>query len=161
MVKVMENYQEINYMEVALTEAYEGINNGHGGPFGSVVVKDGEIVGRGHNRVLLKKDPTCHGEMEAIRDACQKLGSHDLSGCVLYTTAEPCPMCLGAILWSNIATVYYGCNVDDTDKIGFRDDIFYRYLNGESDILELKEADREMCLKLFKDYSENQNNIRY
>lgn len=148
-------------MEVALTEAYEGINNGHGGPFGSVVVKDGEIVGRGHNRVLLKKDPTCHGEMEAIRDACQKLGSHDLSGCVLYTTAEPCPMCLGAILWSNIATVYYGCNVDDTDKIGFRDDIFYRYLNGESDILELKEADREMCLKLFKDYSENQNNIRY
>lgn len=161
MVKVMENYQEINYMEVALTEAYEGINNGHGGPFGSVVVKDGEIVGRGHNRVLLKKDPTCHGEMEAIRDACQKLGSHDLSGCVLYTTAEPCPMCLGAILWSNIATVYYGCNVDDTDKIGFRDDIFYRYLNGESDILELKEADREMCMKLFKDYSENQNNIRY
>ncbi|MBR5897293.1 MAG: nucleoside deaminase, partial [Lachnospiraceae bacterium] len=104
----------MDYMREALKEAYEGINNRHGGPFGCVIVKDGQIIGQGHNRVLIKHDPTCHGEMEAIRDACEKTGSHDLSGCELYTTAEPCPMCLGAILWANIAKVYYGCNVNDT-----------------------------------------------
>ena len=96
------------FMEAALQEAYEGIEKNHGGPFGAVVVKDGRIVGRGHNRVLYKKDPTCHGEMEAIRDACKNLGTHDLTGCQLYTTAEPCPMCLGGILWSNIQEVYFG-----------------------------------------------------
>lgn len=151
----------MNFMDEALKEAYEGINNGHGGPFGAVIVKDGKIVGRGHNRVLLKKDPTCHGEMEAIRDACSNLGTHDLSGCAIYTTAEPCPMCLGAILWSNINEAYYGCNVDDTDKIGFRDDIFYEYLSGKSDLLKLKEDNRSECLKLFKAYQEDKKNIRY
>ncbi len=149
------------YMDEALKEAYEGINKGHGGPFGSVVVKDGVIVGRGHNRVLLKKDPTCHGEMEAIRDACKNLGTHDLSGCVLYTTAAPCPMCLGGILWSNIGEAYYGCTVNDTDKIGFRDDVFYRYLNGDTGILKLEEENRDVCLKLFKDYEANKENKRY
>ena len=87
------------FMEAALQEAYDGIEKNHGGPFGAVVVKDGRIVGRGHNRVLYKKDPTCHGEMEAIRDACKNLETHDLTGCQLYTTAEPCPMCLGGILY--------------------------------------------------------------
>lgn len=149
------------FMEEALNEAYEGIRNGHGGPFGCVIVKDGKIVGRGHNRVLLKKDPTCHGEMEAIRDACNNMKTHDLSGCVLYTTAEPCPMCLGGIMWANITEAYYGCSVSDTDKIGFRDDIFYEYLNGKKDILTLKEDEREECLKLFKEYEENKNNQRY
>ncbi|MCQ2518650.1 MAG: nucleoside deaminase [Lachnospiraceae bacterium] len=151
----------MNYMEEALKEAYEGINNHHGGPFGSVIVKDGKIVGRGHNRVLLKEDPTCHGEMEAIRDACRNLGTHDLSGCSIYTTAEPCPMCLGAILWANIKEAYYGCNVDDTDKIGFRDDIFYDYLSGKSDLLTLKEDNRAECLELFKEYQSNKSNERY
>ena len=149
------------FMDEALKEAYEGIRAGHGGPFGCVIVRDGKIVGRGHNRVMLKQDPTCHGEMEAIRDACQNLGTHDLSGCVLYTTAEPCPMCLGGILWSNIGVAVYGCNVSDTDKIGFRDDVFYRYLNGEKNILELKEENREECLKLFKEYQDNPDNMRY
>lgn len=151
----------MGFMAEALKEAYEGINNGHGGPFGSVVVKDGKIVGRGHNRVLLKKDPTCHGEMEAIRDACANLGTHDLTGCELYTTAEPCPMCLGGILWSNISKAYYGCTIKDTDKIGFRDDIFYRYINGEEGILDLKEESRNECLKLFEEYEANKNNKRY
>ena len=144
----------MDYMDEALKEAYEGIENGHGGPFGSVIVKDGKIVGRGHNRVLLNHDPTCHGEMEAIRDACCNLGTHDLSGAELYTTAEPCPMCLGGILWSNIKKVYYGCNVKDTNDIGFRDDIFYKYIDGTEDekssILMRTELDREKCLELFK-----------
>ena len=144
----------MNYMEEAINEAYEGIENGHGGPFGCVIVKDGKIIGRGHNRVLLNHDSTCHGEMEAIRDACRNLGSHDLSGAELYTTAEPCPMCLGGILWSNIKKVYYGCNVRDTNDIGFRDDIFYDYLNCKSQdekktILEQTELERPKCLELF------------
>ena len=142
----------MDYMKEALREAYRGIEKGHGGPFGSVIVKDGNIVGRGHNRVLSKKDPTCHGEMEAIRDACQNLNTHDLSGCELYTTAEPCPMCLGGILWANIKTVYYGCNRKDTNDIGFRDDIFYEYLNGETELLEMNEISREDCLELFETY---------
>lgn len=151
----------MDFMKEALKEAYLGIENGHGGPFGSVVVKDGQIVGRGHNRVLFKKDPTCHGEMEAIRDACRNLDTFDLSGCKLYTTAEPCPMCLGGVLWANIETVYYGCTRMDTDSIGFRDDVFYEYLNGNKDLLEMQELEREECLKLFDAYSRNQENQRY
>ena len=150
----------MDFMKEAVNEAYSGINNGDGGPFGSVVVKDGKIVGKGHNRVLLNKDPTCHGEMEAIRDACRNLGTHDLSGCEIYTTAEPCPMCLGGILWSNIKHVYYGCNQKDTDSIGFRDEKFYDFFNGKSEILKQEEFERCECLKLFDDYTKL-NGTRY
>ena len=85
---------ESPFMAAAIEEAYEGIEHGHGGPFGSVIVRDGEIIGSGHNRVLLNNDPTCHGEVDAIRSTCAELGTFDLSGCELYTTGEPCPMCL-------------------------------------------------------------------
>lgn len=139
-------------MQIALDEAYNGIGNGDGGPFGSVITKDNHIIGRGHNRVLKNGDPTCHGEMEAIRDACRNLKTHDLSGCVLYTTAEPCPMCLGGILWSNISKVYYGCTVKDTDEIGFRDGKFYDFLHGDKSQLELENYHRGDCLELFKEY---------
>ena len=149
------------YMTEAAKEAYTGIENGHGGPFGSVIVKDDKIVGRGHNRVLYKQDPTCHGEMEAIRDACKTLGTHDLSGCELYTTAEPCPMCLGGILWANIKTFYYGCSRKDTANIGFRDDAFYDYLEGRTKLLDLKELERKQCLKLFQDYTTSEKRELY
>ncbi len=149
------------FMNEALKEAYAGIENRHGGPFGSVVVKNKKIVGRGHNRVLYKKDPTCHGEIEAIRDACKNLDSFDLTGCELYTTAEPCPMCLGAILWANIKTVYYGCSRSDTGSIGFRDDIFYEYLNGNVDLLNMTEASRSECLKLFDEYKKIEGRETY
>jgi guanine deaminase len=151
----------MEFMKEALKEAYEGIEKKHGGPFGAVVVKDGKIIGRGHNRVLEKHDPTCHGEMEAIRDACNTVGSHDLTGCAIYTTAEPCPMCLGAIMWANISKAYYGCNVRDTDSIGFRDDKFYDYLKGNSDILTLEEKDRDECFKLFEKYASDEESLRY
>ena len=88
------------FMKTAIEEAETGIRKGHGGPFGCVIVKDGKIVGKGHNEVIKQQDPTCHGEMMAIHDACKTLGTFDLTGCELYTTASPCPMCLGAILWS-------------------------------------------------------------
>ena len=145
-------------MDEALKEAYKGIKKKHGGPFGCVIEKNGKIIGRGHNRVLLKHDPTCHGEMEAIRDACKTLKTHDLSGAVLYTTAEPCPMCMGAVLWANIGKVFFGCSIKDTDKIGFRDDKFYNAFSNRDSILE--ECDRNKCLKLFEEYM-NDNAERY
>lgn len=141
------------FMQIAIEEAYQGIEAGDGGPFGSVIVKDGAIVGQGHNRVLVNNDPTCHGEMEAIRDACRNLGTYDLTGCELYTTAEPCPMCLGAVLWSNMDAVYFGCTREDSAEIGFRDDSFYRQLSGEEETVSLTEFDREACRQLFDDYS--------
>ena len=144
------------YMKIAIDEARTGINAHHGGPFGCVIVRNGEIVGRGHNEVIKQNDPTCHGEMMAIRDACKKLGTHDLTSCELYTTAEPCPMCRGAILWANIRKVYYGCNISDTDKIGFRDKVFY-----ESEEKFSEELEREKCLEVFEEYQNIRNKKHY
>lgn len=144
---------KMNYMQEAIKEAYEGIDKKDGGPFGTVIVKAGKIVGRGHNRVLLKQDPTCHGEVEAIRDACKNMGTFDLSGCELYTTAAPCPMCKGAILWANIDKVYYGCTIDDTDRIGFRDQVFYDNWDSMEQGSFAEELGRSECLTLFEDYN--------
>ncbi|MEE1211586.1 MAG: nucleoside deaminase [Treponema sp.] len=152
---------DIEAMKEAISEAYDGINNGDGGPFGSVIVKDGKIVGRGHNRVVKNQDPTCHGEIEAIHDACKNLGTFDLSGCTLYTTSEPCPMCLGAILWANIDRVFQGCNISDAEKIGFRDSKFYDFLRGKPGLLTTTELSRDACLKLFEDYSNSSKKKNY
>jgi len=140
------------FMGMALQEARFGIAHGHGGPFGAVIVKNGQVIGKGHNQVLKNEDPTCHGEIMAIHEACKNLGSFDLSGSVIYTTGEPCPMCLGAILWANIGMVYYGCSVLDTEKIGFRDEKFYETTApGKKEGL-LQELDRDECLKLYDEY---------
>jgi len=149
----------MNYMKEAIKEAKIGIHAGHGGPFGCVIVKDDTIVGKGHNQVLLNEDPTCHGEMMAIRDACKNLKSHDLSGCSLYTTAAPCPMCKGAILWANIDKVYYGCTTEDTDSIGFRDDIFYKKWNegNSNDYGEMN--DNAECKELFDEYMKTKHTL--
>ena len=141
------------YMSEAIKEAYEGINHGHGGPFGAVIVdKDGEIIGRGHNQVMKQHDPTCHGEVMAIRDACARLGTHDLTGCRIYTTGDPCPMCYGAILWANITEIYFGCSVRDTEEIGFRDAKFYEMSTREGKAKLVKQLSREECWKLYQDY---------
>ena len=139
------------FMKIAIDEAEKGIAAGHGGPFGCVIVKDGKVIGKGHNEVLLQHDPTCHGEIMAIRNTCKDLGTIELTGCELYTTAEPCPMCLGAILWANISKVYYGCSISDTDSIGFRDEVFYDTWNDKAREI-LSELDREDCLKVFDKY---------
>lgn len=141
------------FMEKAIEEAFKGIENGDGGPFGSVIVKNGEIVGKGHNRVLKDHDASAHGEISAIRDAGKKLGTHDLSGCVLYTTGEPCPMCLYACLWANIEKVYYGCTIRDNSLIGFRDEAFDRLTPGRAALDGYLECiDRPACLELFEAY---------
>ena len=142
------------FMEMAIEEAKKGILQGHGGPFGCVIVKNDEIVGKGHNEVLKNNDPTCHGEIMAIHEACKTLNTFDLTGCEVYTTGEPCPMCLAAILWANIEKVYYGCNIFDTEKIGFRDNKFYKFQNNPSQRQKMiKELDREQCLKFYDLYN--------
>ena len=141
-------------MEMAIEEAKKGILQGHGGPFGCVIVKNDEIVGKGHNEVLKNNDPTCHGEIMAIHEACKTLNTFDLTGCEVYTTGEPCPMCLAAILWANIEKIYYGCNIFDTEKIGFRDNKFYKFQNNPSQRQKMiKELDRDQCLKLYDLYN--------
>ena len=141
------------YMKLAIDEAREGIHKGHGGPFGSVIVRNGEVVESGHNRVLADNDSTAHGEMVAIRRAEKKLGTFDLSGCELYTTGEPCPMCLAACMWANIDRVYYGCTIEDNEKIGFRDALFDEKMGGRKDMGDyLNCIDREECQKLFDEY---------
>lgn len=144
----------IDYMELAIEEARAGIRAGEGGPFGCVIVKNGQVIGRGHNQVVRRKDPTCHGEVMAIRDACKKLDSFDLSDCELYTTGEPCPMCMGAILWANIPRVYYGCDIQDTERIGFRDQKFYEVMQDpkNSSALQYRQLGREQCLGLYEEY---------
>ncbi len=147
----MDNH---DYMQMAIEEARIGITQKHGGPFGSVIVKDGKIISKGHNMVLKKHDPTAHGEMMAIRKAGEILGTHDLSGCTLYTTGEPCHMCLCAILWANIDKVYYGCTIADNGLIGFRDDKFNEIFGGRELLGDLLvQVDREDCLKLFNEYN--------
>lgn len=143
------------FMELAVCEAKTGIYKQDGGPFGCVIVKNGKVVASGHNHVLVNNDSTCHGEIDAIRKAEQKLNTYDLSGCELYTTGEPCPMCLGAIMWANIDKVYYGCTIKDNEIIGFRDDKFDKMMGGRSGLPDgfLEQKDREICLELFDEYN--------
>ena len=148
------------YMTEAIREALDGISQGHGGPFGCVIVKDDEIIGTGHNMVLEEKDSTAHGEITAIRNAEDALDSYDLSECVLYTTGEPCPMCLYAILWANISKVYYGCTIEDNADIGFRDEVFDDLSGGRESLEDfLVCIDRDACLELFKVYSDMEHQI--
>lgn len=151
------------FMHAAIKEAEQGIEQGHGGPFGAVVVKDGKIIGRGHNRVVANNDPTCHGEISAIRDACSKLNSFDLSGADIYTTGEPCPMCLGAILWANVSKIYFGCTIAENDMIGFRDDVFYKQLSISTEKMKdrIVQIDHDECLALFKKYTAIKNKTMY
>jgi len=148
------------FMMLAIKEAEKGIRAGHGGPFGSVIVKDGKIIAKGHNRVIANNDPTCHGEIDAIRRACKKLKTFDLSGCEIYTTGFPCPMCMCAILWANIEKVYYGCNTTDTEIIGFRDKEFEESIPTRKEEMCI-ELNREDCVKLYQEYNSIQNKTSY
>ena len=142
------------FMQIAIQEAREGISNGDGGPFGTAIVRDGVLIASGHNHVLAYNDPTCHGEVDAIRKACKRLGTFDLTGCELYTTGEPCHMCLCACMWANISKIYYGCTIADNEIIGFRDNKFDQIFGGRDKLGDyMTEVDREACLRLFLDYS--------
>ncbi len=155
------------YMKVAKELANENLKTNAGGPFGACVVKDGQIIGKGSNCVLTHNDPTAHAEIIAIREACKNTNSYDLSNCELYTTCFPCPMCLSAIIWSNIKKIYYGNTKEDAANIGFRDDFIYNYidklLKGKNDnsILDLNCIDREETIEEFDKFANKYDNIIY
>ena len=149
------------FMEEALKEGRKAIEKNEGGPFGAVIVKDGKIIAKGHNRVLSTNDPTCHGEIDAIRKACKKLNTYDLKGCILYTTGEPCPMCACACLWANIEKVYYGCSIFDTENIGFRDNGFYKFFEQDKRKNYFIQTEKEKCLTLYKDYKNKKDKKEY
>lgn len=150
------------YMKIAKENADNGIENKEGGPFGAVITdKKGNIIANGNNKVLKNNDPTAHAEVVAIREACKKLNTYDLSDYILYTSCEPCPMCLSAMIWANIKEAYYGCTKEDAGEIGFRDDIIYDYLKGNNkDLIHLTHLDRDECIKTFEKYKK-ENGIIY
>ncbi len=149
------------WMKIAYDEATTGMLADEGGPFGAVIVKDERIIAKAHNRVLFSKDPTAHAEVNAIREASKKLDSFDLSGCTLYTTCMPCPMCLGAIMWARISNVYYGATEEDAKKGGFDDLHFYELLKSENKGLNLKQIDQKENASLFDKWNEKENRIIY
>lgn len=112
------------FMQQAIDASIENVRNG-GGPFGAVIVREGEVIATGVNRVTANNDPTAHAEVSAIRAACAKLGTFSLKGCTIYTSCEPCPMCLSAIYWSGITQIFYGNTAQDADEIGFSDQFIY------------------------------------
>ena len=116
---------EIEFMKMAVDLAREGMQNGNGGPFGCVIVKEGQVIGRGNNSVLVHSDPTAHAEIVAIREACKNLGHFQLNGCEVYTSCEPCPMCLGALYWARPDKIYYANSREDAAAIGFDDSFIY------------------------------------
>ena len=147
----------------ALQRAQQTMSENIGGPFGAAIIDEkGEVLAVASNSVLRDKDPTAHAEVNAIRAACKKINSYDLSGCVLYTTAYPCPMCLSAIIWANIKKVYFGCRASDAEAIGFRDDFIYRFIEDkcrDNNVMEISELDRNECLQLFREYQKNKKII--
>lgn len=147
------------YIDIAIKEAKNGILSGKGGPFGAVVVKDGLVISSASNEVLSKNDPTAHAEMVAIRKACEKLHTYDLSGCVIYVTGEPCPMCLSAIIWANIKQVYYALPAKEAEKIGFRDEAIYRHLRGEDIVVNVEQIHNEDVSELYKEYIKMEKKI--
>ncbi len=151
------------FMKKAIVEAYVGINSEDGGPFGAIIVKDGQVIATGHNEVVANQDPTAHAEIVAIRKACKILNRFDLSDCSLYTTCEPCPMCYGAIHWARIPVVRYGATRDDAADIGFDDRLLYDLLSGKrvDTYLDYQQSNRAECLVLFNDYLNDPNKTPY
>ena len=142
-------------MNMAIDRARDTMSKNYGGPFGAVIVKDNEVIAVESNTVLRDCDPTAHAEVNVIRKAGKVLGTYDLSGCVLYATGYPCPMCLSAIMWSNIKEVYYGTDLADAEKIGFRDDFIYHFIRSgnKGEHLKLIPLQHDDCIKLFDEYS--------
>jgi guanine deaminase len=150
-------------MQKAIELSIKGSSEGKGGPFGAVVVKDGKIVGQGHNQVTSTNDPTAHAEVVAIRDACKNLGTFQLSDCELYTSCEPCPMCLGAIYWARPARVYYANTREDAAAVGFDDAFIYEEipLPLSERKIEMIQLGREEAQKAFIMWSEKENKVDY
>ncbi|HJR76809.1 MAG TPA: nucleoside deaminase [Nitrospiraceae bacterium] len=152
-----------NFMRRAIELSRQGMEAGDGGPFGAVVVKGEKIIGEGWNRVIVTKDPTAHGEVVAIRAATRSLSDFNLKGCDLYTSAHPCPMCLGAIYWARIDRIYYANGGKDAAAIGFDDEFIYQQLSRPPHQRQVPEVQvlAEEAVQVFKSYAANPDRIRY
>ncbi len=157
----MRRPQELMRRAVALSA--EKMRAGLGGPFGAVITRDGEIIAEGYNQVTSHNDPTAHAEVVAIRDACRKLGSFSLQGCEMFTSCEPCPMCLGAIYWARLELVYYANTRTDAAAIGFDDDHIYRELDKSLDdrAVPFIRLDSEEARAIFQEWLEKPDKIPY
>lgn len=133
----MTDADDARYLREAIDLARQGMEAGAGGPFGAVVVRDGEVIGRGHNEVLRRHDPTAHAEVVAIRAACERVGDHHLTGSVLYASCEPCPLCFGAAAWARVERILYACTASDAAAIGFDDAAFHEELRRPPEEREL------------------------
>ncbi len=153
--------QEI--MQEAIRLSIENVRQGRGGPFAAVVVRDGEIISRGTNLVTSTNDPTAHAEVVAIREACKVLGSFQLDGCELYTTCEPCPMCMGAIYWARLAKVYYANTRSDAAAIGFDDELIYEELRRplENRSIAMEQVLHKEARMAFEEWLKNEEKVRY
>lgn len=156
----MENNEK--FMRLAIEKSLESVDNG-GGPFGAVVVKDGEVVAIASNSVTIDNDPTAHAEVNAIRIACKKLGTFDLSGCEIYASCEPCPMCLASIYWARIGKLYYANTKVDADKIGFSDSFIYEeFAKPESErSIKVVKMLRNEAIKAFENWEKKEDKVDY
>jgi guanine deaminase len=157
-----EKFEE-KFMLYAIELAKKAVTSNAGGPFGAVIVKNGRIIGEGWNQVTSTNDPTAHAEIAAIRDACKKQGSFHLEDCVIYTSCEPCPMCLGAIYWARLKKIFYACTRKDAAKIGFSDDLIYKEINlrPQTRLIPALSFLREKGLEAFEMWSEKQDKLLY
>lgn len=148
------NNDHTYFINRAIALAQQGIRLEKGGPFGAVVVKDNNIIGEGFNQVTSCNDPTAHAEITAIRNACKSLASFSLSGCVLYTSCEPCPMCLGAIFWARLDTIYYAGDRQDASDAGFDDALFYEQINltSQNRVISQVQLERKKALEVFSEW---------
>ena len=151
------------WMHEAVALSIKGVTSGEGGPFGAIVVKDGKIVGRGNNKVTTTNDPTAHAEVVAIRDACKNLGTFQLTGCIVYTSCEPCPMCLGAIYWARPDRVYFACDKHDAAASGFDDQFIYDEieLDHPERRIPFEQVGKEGALEAFRLWNEKSDRIDY
>jgi tRNA(Arg) A34 adenosine deaminase TadA len=163
MVSDMTAQPDERFLRRAIELSRHGMEAGDGGPFGAVVVRGVEVIGEGWNRVVCCNDPTAHAEVEAIRAACRRLGTFRLSGCVLYASAEPCPMCLAAIYWARIDRIVFAGSAADAAAIGFDDALFYEQLGRAPDLRQVPQVQmlREEALAVMRDYAANPDRVRY
>lgn len=155
--------REEKFMQEAIDLSHQGSSNNEGGPFGCIVVKNDEIVGRGNNKVTSTNDPTAHAEVVAIRDACKNLNTFQLDGCEIYTSCEPCPMCLGAIYWARPSVIYYANTRSDAAEIGFDDSLIYDEISAElhNRKIPIINLGRENARKVFEDWKMKEDKTAY
>ncbi len=155
--------QDQNFMQQAINLAEKGMDTKAGGPFGCVIVKDGKVIAEGHNEVTSTNDPTAHAEVVAIRRACEKLGSFQLEDCTIYTSCEPCPMCLGAIYWARPKQVFYACDKVDAAKINFDDQFIYAELDKPIDQRNIAFVPlmRQEAIKVFDKWAAFEEKVEY